>query len=223
MRSICVLLLLLFCAVILSMTTIVVQAQTQSWDDRSDFSLDKNPNGVWTYGYLDKDGCFAPYNSIFNLGDGIVGWAMNDDPDFAGNVTINTSAKTVEKFGIVWEPGQICLHPGLFGCKVVFRWTSPVSGTISLNANIAGQSKHGAPANVEIKYKDESVTEAVVEGFAGVGEYKSGRFGDEPEQDFSSAIYVNKGETIDIVVSDTQIGVVGHIAINAAIIVTEKG
>lgn len=223
MKSISVLLLLLFCLVIFAMTAVVAQAQVQSWDNRIEFSVENNPNNAWTYGYLDKEGNFTEYNSSFSLGDGIVGWAMNDDPDSSGNITVNTSSKMVEKFGIVWEPNQMCLHPGLFGCKAVLRWTSPVSGSVSINISVAGKSKHGAPANIEIKHKSESVANGAVKGFAGSGTSKCGRFGDMPEISFSPTFSVNKGDTVDIVVSGTKTGVTGHIAVNAVISAGGKG
>jgi hypothetical protein len=212
----------LFMVLIFFTATITVHGQSLTqWDNRTEFALDRNPSGVWTYGYYDKDGRFALYNATFDLGDGIIGWCMNDDPDSCGNITINTSGKTVVKHGIAWEPWQVCLHPGLFGCKAVLRWTSPASTLVILNISVAGKSEHGAPDNIEVLYNGKSLANKVISGFVGAGTDKLGRFGTMPEWSNSPVVQVETGESIDIVVSSTEACISSHVETTVMIYVSE--
>ncbi|MCE5324051.1 hypothetical protein LLG46_12150 [bacterium] len=204
--------------IIIATTAISVYAQSKStWDNQSEFALDKNPNGAWVYGCLDKENQFVPYDSTFDLGDGIIGWCMNDDPDSSGNITINISDKTVVKHGVSWEPGQICLHPGLFGCKAVLRWTSPVTASLNMRIGIGAKSKNGAPTNIEILQRGNRLSQTAMCGFAGISRNKSGRFGANPEISYQPSVLVKKGDTVDIVVSDTGKSVTGHVALSLSI------
>ena len=71
--------LLLFAAFIISASAMVVTADVLQ-QVRADF-LSANPNNGWKYGYVDKDGSFVAYNSTFDDGKGIAGWALDYCPE----------------------------------------------------------------------------------------------------------------------------------------------
>ncbi len=213
MRRSAVLLFVASVAVVLTVATTPVRSQTL-WDCSRDFSLEKNPNGPWTYGYLDKEGKFTAYDGTFEPTEGIVGWCAENDPDLGGNVTVNVTDRPIEAFGIVWEPGQICLHPGLLGNKVALRWTSPATGRLDLSIGLDDRSVFGLPAEVKVLCKGNAVASNVMNGFAGRGAEKGGRCGDTPELGLGRTLAVDRGDTFDIIVASTDERATGHIALD---------
>ena len=59
-----------------------------------------NPNNGWEYGYVDKGGGFIPYNTTFDDGKGIAGWAYDYSPGPLGDVTINYTDQPIRSIGI---------------------------------------------------------------------------------------------------------------------------
>ncbi len=103
------------------------------WDPAAEYSGLVNPNGVWSYRYetlwggeildgplvrkenaLSVDG----YEWTHPTGDGAHIWRLRPD---------NGQPYT----GV--QPGELSLHPGWRPSYAVLRWTSPVSGTVTIS------------------------------------------------------------------------------------------
>jgi hypothetical protein len=95
------------------------------WNVRDDFSTSFNPNGLWSYGWVDEPGGkFSLCRMKFAVNQ-LAGWnASGETP----GVWINQSK--VPALGV--SPGAVSLHPGPQGEHGVVRWTSPVKGVVHL-------------------------------------------------------------------------------------------
>jgi hypothetical protein len=109
-------------------------ASADSFDATADYSLENNPNGVWSSGYTST----ATLGSSFNLYDttngntkGLYQWLStvvqaSQAPSFSKNLG------STSFYGL--EPGEIMLHPGPQNQFGVLRFTVPRTGTYSLDA-----------------------------------------------------------------------------------------
>ncbi len=99
----------------------VVGATT--WDVTADFSLSSNPNGVWSYGW--SDGTLHLYDTASGQ------WydSGHHGGDYTPTIWKNVSSSMA--YGVL--PGEVSLHPGSSGEWSVARWTSPISGTVTIN------------------------------------------------------------------------------------------
>lgn len=185
----------------------------QSWSAKAAFST-SNPSGNWSFGYIDDSGTFTPYNTRFSPCQGIVGWDLDDNPDKAGNVTINTTSSAIEEFGIRWEPGQLLIHPGLSHYSVAVRWTAPVGVSVNLQGLVTGQHIGGAPALVKLRLNGQNVVAFRTSGFAGRGVTEDGRTGDQPEVGLVKSLTIARGDIIDLVVARDGDMPVGHVGID---------
>lgn len=196
-RVVSLALLLAMCAAICMVPAIA----DQSWGTRSGFSLDNNPTGHWSLGYIDDSAGFTLYNTRFEPGGGIVGWCGDHHPDRFGNVTINPTSQPVDAFGMRWEPGQVIVHPGMGLYRAVIRFVSPVSARIRLSIGFTGQAAGGNPASVAITVNGQGQFSGKMRGFVGRGASREARSGDHPEESFIRTITIARGDRIDFIVS----------------------
>jgi hypothetical protein len=106
-------------------------AALTTFNATTDFSsVNGNPNGVWSYGWMPVD--FSSFNLYTNSGNtdvriGWLGWAS----DLSPQVLFNPSVQ--ESYGV--PPGWLSMHPGPETQPSVIRWTAPANGHV----NVAGQ------------------------------------------------------------------------------------
>ncbi len=103
-----------------------------TWNPATDFfSTTTNPNGVWSYGWMDTEfKTFTPYvNKRVNPSgySNWYGWAGDETPAVALN------GQSVAINGV--PAGAMLLHPGNGNEPSVLRWTAPYGATI----RVAGQ------------------------------------------------------------------------------------
>ena len=99
-------------------------AQT-TWNLTNDFSITNgNPNGAWTYGYV-QNSVFQPSTALQN---GATGWVCGSP--VSGDIWKNTTS--VVSYGD--PPGQISMQPVNGGASVV-RWTAPAGLTSVVQVN----------------------------------------------------------------------------------------
>ena len=103
------------CWLVLLLLVIIADAASKSWDLASNYSLNSNPNGQWTYGYL-SSGSFIPFTtsqSSASLGEL---WY-----DAASSCQIWKNTKGYSSCGIdVNKVGLSC-----DGCTISTKWTAP--------------------------------------------------------------------------------------------------
>lgn len=191
-------------ALVVIAASLAVPAMAEIWDFKSQFSLKNNPNGDWSYGYIDKEGQFRLFNSTFTDGKSISGWALEGNPGAAGDITVNLKPEALDAYCTVWEVGQVLIHPPLGGGIAIVRWTSPVDGEIKIETNLTAQA-YSTVADVKLVGNHHYLLEKKsLDGFKGKGEKSAGRRGTSPEQTGSIVVSVVKGDTIDIGVSTSD-------------------
>jgi hypothetical protein len=111
-------------------------AQT-TWNPAADFTTaNGNPNGVWSYGWMDTAFTTFTADTLFQASAAALGgspiWYTSPSGDGTPAVWLNTSGSSY--FGIL--PGQLSLHPGPGSEPSVLRWTAPVG--IAPSVNVSG-------------------------------------------------------------------------------------
>ncbi|MDD5705351.1 MAG: VCBS repeat-containing protein, partial [Kiritimatiellae bacterium] len=101
-------------------------ARATVYDPTGDFSITNgNPNGVWTYGWMDTSfTSFTPFTKV-TMGSGGVnpqwyGWHTDSTPCLWLNKTTGTISDN--------PPGWLALHPGPGSEPAVLRWTAGTPG-----------------------------------------------------------------------------------------------
>ncbi|MDZ4851880.1 MAG: putative Ig domain-containing protein [Pirellulaceae bacterium] len=162
-----------------------------TWNPARNFSTLANPGGQWSYGWTQTQGSkFNVYpHHIFDRG--IDAW---DDPTGVGTtpVIIHNGGTTPVFFGglnILWQPGQLSMHPGLGGQRSVLRWTAPVTGIVSVSAVFANlDGIRGATTDVHVLHNGQAFFDGDVRGHGSSATL------------VPSMIGVAVGDTIDFVV-----------------------
>ncbi|MBI2843423.1 MAG: carboxypeptidase regulatory-like domain-containing protein, partial [Armatimonadetes bacterium] len=192
-------------AVIVLAMALPVGAQT--WDLAKDFSVERNPSGVWTYGWMDKlGGSFKQYDLVWGAQEKVPvrAWCLVG-PDPFGRVAKNISAEPYENWGKYWESGTVDLMPPRDqgkGAKSAVRWTAQRACTVEIGARFTGQSVSGTTADVHVVHNGVSIFDGVIDGFVGraKGVEHVGALGKSYEQPFAALITVAQNDTIDFVV-----------------------
>jgi len=122
-----------------------------SYNATTDFSLTNgNPNGVWTYGYMDDQ--FATFHAFTSTFTGV--FKQWYTPGLSSDQTPNVSYNYQSTYFYGVAPGQITLHPGpnAYNNVAVLRFTAQISGDYS----IVGQFFTGDSKPIHIGVRKES-------------------------------------------------------------------
>ena len=111
-----------------------------AWDPTASFSNTSNPNGPWSYGWVNNSE-FQPFVSNGLDGESVPTWygpltSIHFPGLFYPAIWLNTSSPA---FGV--QTGQLALQPGPDGEATVVQWTAPVG--VSGLGNIQGQFLSG--------------------------------------------------------------------------------
>lgn len=116
----------------------VVTAAT--FDLAKDFSINRNPNGAWSYGWSASRGSdFIPDTQTFEgywYGGTMKAWQA---PNFEGALYHIAYAVTEIHHPTVNVPaGTVNFHPGPRGENSVIRWTAPTTGRYRIEGSFTG-------------------------------------------------------------------------------------
>jgi hypothetical protein len=165
------------------------------YDAAADFSSTNNPNGVWTYGWSSTLG------SAFNLDvsrindSGIDFWegaiSTGSPPGQFPYVSHNGTSSTITYGGtVLYNPGQLGMHPGPQGQYSVIRFTAPAAGPYQLASSFAGLDFIGpTTTDVHVLLDGSAIFNGNVDGF-GAGSGPS----------FTTTFTLQKGDTVDFAV-----------------------
>jgi hypothetical protein len=148
-----------------------------TWDVTTDFNISSNPTGVWSYGWKTApDGALNLYNTVYTEPQGSKLWidSVHLDPFNLHTPDVYKNLGTTIAYRVA--PGEVALHPSWLEEPSVSRWTSPVTGEVSITG-LFGAGDIGAMSyfiyvnNAEVFYRqnasgDESFsrTQAVTVG-----------------------------------------------------------
>lgn len=117
----------------------LAQAPPAHYDAVKDFSIESNPHGVWSYGYLSSLG--APFTLFAYGGSCTPGesvWAESSGCPSGVVVHVDTGKQIC---GTTWcnLPSYLSSDPGP-NCEVtVIRWTAPSAGSFLMQAEFIGE------------------------------------------------------------------------------------
>ena len=186
-----------------------------SWDLSADFSWTKNPNGDWSYGYLDGSGTLTPYTAADGGDvDGAVSYGWHLPPDWGstyGSMSYNSSSTIpIDRWTSYREPLQVT--PDNMAAdrniKATARWKCPygAEGTYVVSARFTGQStdpNKGATTTAYVIINGQVAFSGNISGFIGrsVNSFSDG-YGSSKEVSFSKMITVKAGDIIDFAVDN---------------------
>lgn len=194
------------CKMALSLMAALAAAQatvhaSTIYDAAADFSIASNPNGAWSYGYLDITGTtFTPYATSTNAWHSpsatgeIDAWSQFSYDSGAYSVVGKNPTGVVQRENpggsIFIDPGAAFTHPGNSGEKGTFRLTIPAAGTVDISALFtpADRDSGNRDVHVYINGVDQIPGSFVVGGFAGAHNTIS---------DSQTAVTVTAGTIID--------------------------
>jgi hypothetical protein len=178
---------------------ILVAAEARAdWSLPSGYSVARNPNDAWCWGQTSATGSlgtFEPFTLLTSLNGypTVPLWIM------PGHPAQDNACSFINTYSYVFlgtNPGQVAIHPGPDLHQAVMRWTSPISGLISITGAFgAGDHSTGNQGNVDVR----------VIRTDGSGHVTATLFTvlDTPStQNFNLSTTVTAGNTIDFVVGN---------------------
>jgi hypothetical protein len=184
-----------------SMTACLLLASTLVFanDPGKEFSITKNPNGVWSYGYIPTlGGPFTLYSATKLNFYGVQGWdnwyspeAGSCDTPYATRGIIGRETQQVANSLIVPRE-SVEMHPSCTNDYAVVRWTAPAAGKYELHGNFFGMQTACGGTSTDVHIRWNTDTSLFDGGVYGVG---NGRFA---FVDFEQQ--VTAGDTIDFAV-----------------------
>jgi hypothetical protein len=117
------------------------QWKNADYDAVRDFSIQSNPNGVWSYGWTSSLG--SPLN-LYTVADtttvpGMSAWLESGTfPDNPPYVAHNGTDKKICGIGWCAPPAYLHVHPGQGGELTVVRWVAPSTGKFRIEGAFEG-------------------------------------------------------------------------------------
>jgi len=165
-----------------------------TFDPAAQFSLGANPNGPWSYGWSQEVGAAFVLDTIgfHDSASGIDHWTGSapDEawPGFFPLVSHNGSGSTIVFSELVWQPGEMSLHPGPAGELSVVRFTATAAGPYSIAATFSGLAPEVvATTDVHVLVNGHSVFDGTVDSLVA-------------KPSFSSVAHLDVGSTVDFAV-----------------------
>ncbi len=172
-------------------------AATHSITD--DFSPATNPNGVWTYGWLNQlGGTFTEYTGHVSVtAGGTIDIWHDPNVDNLGTPSVwnNDSGSTFASGTVSYETGWAGFHPSLNNRVSNFRFTAPTAGNYALAFDFQGADVQGTSTVVHIYSNGGDLFSAAINGH-----------GDSTRKSFSSTVLLSAGQTVDVAVADGSNG-----------------
>jgi hypothetical protein len=162
------------------------------YDAAADFSVDQNPNDVWSYGWSDSRG--AAFHLDTASGEDtshghVIGWIAPNFQEAALPIAYAVTSSGLHYGTAAIPAGTINLHPGPYGQNSIIGWTAPASGAYRIGCWFSGNDFVGPTTT------DVAVLHGTTEIFS--GEISSYRGSGLP---FIQTEQVSLGDTIDFTV-----------------------
>ena len=145
-------------------------AQAQTYDAAKDFSLNANPNGVWSYmsggantAPLTKKGT-GPLEpnagAVSYWNTGATGWNA-----YHGVFANKGGAPVTVSAGLVLPPGTLVLHPAdKAGPPAVVRFTAPAAGQYTMEATFTAIDAQAKKTDVSVRVNGNEVLKQGLQG-----------------------------------------------------------
>jgi len=186
---------------------------SETWDLDLDFeNATVNPNGAWSYGYIDGSGFALLTDGVFDPDNGSARYCWRyaaDDWDTHGNIQkILEGEADFEDYNSYRYGGEMCSGPGeAEGVRTAIRWTCPATGNYSVSAMWQGLSTKsgGTTVDVTLELNGTAIFTNYVAGFIGrPGEEATGT---QPEVGYDAVLSLAEGDTLDITIAGGTDGI----------------
>ncbi len=135
-----------------------VSRASVTYDPTTSFSIASNPNGVWSYGYLNPSGsdftAYALSTSAWHTNTNLEAWSQftydSSSYSVVGKNPTGTTQMESPTGSISIDPGLLFMHPGGNGEKADIRFTSPAGGVIDINAVFKAADLLGGNRDVHV-------------------------------------------------------------------------
>lgn len=191
---------LVFIATLLASQALAQKPQWENpdYDAFRDFSIQSNPNGVWSYGW---EAALGEPLTLYTASDsdcfqGLSIWRIQPGCQWAPLLAHNDTGKKLcdEQNVTCYPPAALSLHPGPSGEYSVLRWTAPVTGWFLIETAFAGLDADNGGTDVHILVRNKQAL------FSGpVNTYWV-------PLTYQTRVKVSVGDTIDILVGFGQNG-----------------
>lgn len=176
----------------LAIAFVAFSEKSEAYDPVGEFSLNSNPSGVWSYGYmLTLGGTLNYYNQTYLFPTGLMDWrASIDIADGVPTIICNTSGSdiAIASSNLIRAHGLL-LHPGPDGEYSVLRFTAPSSGNYRVFGSWYGLDSVGTTTDVHILANGVPLFTGSVNGF-----------GDASGPAFDTTVALNAGDVVDFAV-----------------------
>jgi hypothetical protein len=173
-------------------------------------SPDRNPNGVWQYGYT-AGAVLSPSafrRAGFHDRQSTIGFWQPSDTAGSGHypyVACNASAKTVlvgehgTRYGLAARAGQVAMEASNIGQYSVVRFTAPLAGKYRVIARFEGIHFGLSTTDVHVMHGEDSLFAADIEGYGGDPGLHA-ITGAKPVAVYTGIVKLRAGDTVDFAV-----------------------
>jgi hypothetical protein len=190
-------------AAVLLISCLLARPQT-TFDVSSDFSLDKNPNGAWQYGYsstksldpaefrLDKQtervGSTGFWHPAENKGPG---------PGYYPYIAYNSTNETQygSQKGWAVRAGQVAMEASNSGQYSLIRFVAPMDGTYQVKARFEGIHFGLSTTDVHVLHNAKSLLDAEIQGYGGDANFHKVE-GANPVAEYSGKVTLSKDDAL---------------------------
>lgn len=185
----------------------VAPAWAQTFDVAADFSLAKNPNTVWEYGFSAADS-LAPEQFRLDQKSAMVGsigfWhpaqGSTPGPGYYPYIAYNSSPDTqVGSKGWAIATGELAMEGSNSGQYSVVRFVAPQAGTYSVSAKFVGIHFGLSTTDVHILKNNNSIFAADIDGYGGDPAFHKVE-GSNPRAEYSGQMHLNAKDRITFAV-----------------------
>lgn len=201
------------CTLVLFGALCAAASASADFNAARDFSIEANPNGVWSYGWTQSLGSSFNLSTLRSTDPGLQRWDGSVVHPTFGNypfVGRNSTNQTTSLSTISIAPGQMILHPGPGGEYSIVRFVAPAAGSYSLSARFAGLDFAGpTTTDVHVLLNSESIFGGLIGAFGSGPSFQTRlplQAGDRV--DFAVGFGTNGGFLFDSTALDAQISAV---------------
>jgi hypothetical protein len=183
------------------------RAQT-IFDLSADFSLERNPNGAWQYGYSATNSLFPDQFQLDKQCDKtspVAFWHPDTNkgpgPGYYPYIAYNTTSQSQAwptPDGWVVRGGEIAMEASNSGQYSLARFVAPVAGTYKISAQFAGVHVWST-TDVHVLHNGTSLFDADIDGYGGDPAFRKVE-GTSPAATYSGQIELKANDTVTFAV-----------------------
>ena len=194
-------------AMIVIVLGLLVEASA-NFDLSADFSFQKNPNGVWQYGYSATNSLAPDQFRFDGYADttGLVGFwhpaaTAGTGPDYYPYIACNRTGRSQFESSNGWvvRAGEVALEASNTGQFSLVSFVAPVAGTYRVSAQFAGIHFGLSTTDVHVLHNGTSLFDADIDGYGGDPTFHKIE-GTNPTAKYSAQVGMKANDTITFAV-----------------------